>query len=94
MSQGKLNLTGPLEFEPSEFWGLTSRCQRFSIRSQTTNGKTEHVLWRHGKDGRVIPKHLGVFDTMEKAREAAEEAKYGELPKYNKIRDWEPLWRK
>jgi len=55
---------------------MTSKCRRFSIRSQTVNGKTEHVLWRRGRDGTVIPINLGTFDTFEKAVESAEEAKY------------------
>jgi hypothetical protein len=87
-SQTSLNLTGPLSWEDSDFWGKTSACRRFSIRGQTIGGKQEFVLWRRGADGRVIPKNLGVFDTFEKASAAAEEAKYGDPPKRNKIYDW------
>ena len=76
MKQDAMKLLGPLEWEDSAFWGMTSKCRRFSIRSQTVNGKTEHVLWRRGRDGTVIPINLGTFDTFEKAAEAAEEAKY------------------
>lgn len=82
MTQGKLNMLSRLEWEDSDFWGKTSLCRRFSIRSQTINGKTDHTLWRRGKDGSVIPVNLGTFDTFEDAVEAAEEAKY-DTPKRN-----------
>jgi hypothetical protein len=64
MKQDAMKLLGPLEWEDSAFWGMTSKCRRFSIRSQTVNGKTEHVLWRRGRDGTVIPINLGTFDTF------------------------------
>mgnify|MGYP007090127674 CR=1 FL=1 len=76
MSQGKLIMLGPLEWEDSDFWGKTSKCRRFSIRTQTINGKTDHTVWRRGRDGAVIPIGLGTFDTFEEAVAAAEEAKY------------------
>ena len=86
--QASLNLGGPLVWEDSDFWGKTSACRRFSIRGQTIGGKQEFVLWRRGADGRVIPKQLGVFDTLEKAAARAEEAKYEELPKASKMIGW------
>jgi hypothetical protein len=88
MTQGKLEALMPLEWEDSDFWGKTSLCRRFSIRGQTLNGKKEFVLWARSDDGRVIPKHLGVFDTFEQAEAAANERKYGDMPKRNKIYDW------
>lgn len=94
MSQKVFNLTGPLEWEDSEFWGKTSLCRQFSIRTQTMNGKTEHVLWRRGADGRVIPKHLGAFATFEEAVAKAEDEKYDQPHKYNRIHDWKPRWPK
>jgi hypothetical protein len=92
MSQGELNWLGPLVWEDSDFWGKTSACRRFSIRGQKMNGKEEYVLWRRGNDGRVIPKHLGVFATFEEAAKEAEEQKYHAPPKRNGIYDWKPLW--
>jgi hypothetical protein len=94
MTQSNFNLSVPLEWEDSDFWGKTSKCRRFSIRSQTMNGKPEHVLWWRNEDGRVIPKNMGVYESFEKAVAAAEEARYGEPPRYNKIYDWKPLWPK
>jgi hypothetical protein len=75
MSQGTLVLLGQLEWEDSGFWGQTSKCRRFSIRSQTIDGKTDHTLWRRGRDGKVIPINLGTFDTFEQAVLIAETAK-------------------
>jgi hypothetical protein len=86
--QTSLNLTGPLSWEDSDFWGKTSACRRFSIRGQTIGGKQEFVVWRRGPDGKTIPKNLGVFDTFEKAAARAEEAKYEELPKASKMIGW------
>lgn len=94
MTQGSFNLAVPLEWEDSDWWGKTSKCRRFSIRSQTMNGKTEHVLWWRNEDGRVIPRHLGVYETFDEAVAAAEEAKYGEPPRYSKIHDWKSKWSK
>jgi len=94
MSQGKLNLMGPLTWQDCDFWGKTSACRRFSIRGQTMNGKQEFILWRRGEDGRVIPKQLGVFDTFEQAAAEAEEHKYRDPPKRNAIFDWKPTWPK
>ncbi len=94
MTQGKLNLTGPLTWEDSDFWGKTSACRRFSIRGQTINGKQEFVLWRRSDDGRVIPKHLGSFDTFEAAAAEADEHKYRDPPKRNGIHDWKSRWDK
>lgn len=93
-SQTSLNLTGPLVWEDSDFWGKTSACRRFSIRGQQVNGKQEFVLWRRGPDGRVIPKQLGVFDTFEQAAAEADEHKYRDPPKRNPIYDWKPTWPK
>ena len=88
MSQGELTLLSPLVWEDAAFWGKTTACRRFSIRTQTINGKTEHVLWAMGKDGKVIPKWLGVFETFDDAVKAAEERKYGEIPKNRTLIGW------
>ena len=93
-SEMKLNPTGPLEWEQSDRWGLLSKCGRFAVSSQTVAGKTEHVLWARGADGRHIPKWLGAFDTIEDAKSEAEERKYGETPKRDGIFDWKPRWPK
>jgi hypothetical protein len=91
MTQDKLDFTNPtaaLEWEDSDFWGKTSLCRRFSIRGETLNGKTEYVVWRRGADGRVIPKCLGRYHFWEDAVACAEDAKYGDPPKRNKMYDW------
>lgn len=97
MSQSELNLSqplAPLEWVDSDFWGHVSKCNRFAIQPYTINGKKGFNVWRHGKDGRVIPKLLGAFKTFEEAAAHAEEAKYGGEPKYNKIYDWKSRWDK
>ena len=91
MSQEPLRFasaTGAIEWEDSDFWGKTSTCRRFSIRGETLNGKTEYVVWRRGPDGRVIPKCLGRYNSWQEAVDCAEEAKYADPPKRNKIYDW------
>lgn len=89
--QRRLNLNEPLVWvEEDPFWGKTTACRKFSIRTQTIAGKTEHVLWAMGSDGRVIPRWLGVFDKIEDAVKAAEERKYGDTPRSNRLADKGP----
>lgn len=96
MSQAemKFNPTGPLEWEPSDRWGLLSKCGRFAISGQTVNGKTDYVLWARGPDGRHIPKWLRAHPTVEDAKAEAEDRKYGETPKRHGMFDWKPRWPK
>lgn len=86
--QRRLNLNEPLVWAEDPFWGKTTVCRKFSIRTQTIGGKTEHVLWAMGADGRVIPKWLGVFDKIDDAVKAAEERKYGSVPKSTTLAGW------
>jgi hypothetical protein len=94
MSQGEIKALSPLDWEESDFWGHTSACRRFSIRPQTLNGVTDYTLWQRGRTGDVIPKSLGTFKTFQEAADIAEEAKYGEEKRYNKIHDWKSKYAK
>ena len=94
MNQSEMKLLGQLQWEESDFWGHTSACRRFSIRPQTLNGVTDYTLWQRGKTGDVIPKNLGTFKTFQEAADFAEEAKYGEEKRYNKIHDWKSKYAK
>jgi hypothetical protein len=94
MSPGEINLLGPLVWQEAPFWGNTTACGRFSIRQQTINGVTDYTLWQRGKSGAVIPKSLGTFKTFQEAADFAEEAKYGEEKRYNKIHDWKSKYAK
>jgi hypothetical protein len=94
MSQGEIKALSPLDWEESDFWGHTSVCRRFSIRPQTLNGVTDYTLWQRGRTGDVIPKNLGTFKTFQEAADFAEEAKYGEEKRYNKIHDWKSKYAK
>jgi hypothetical protein len=55
---------------------------------------TDYTLWQRGKSGAVIPKSLGTFKTFQEAADFAEEAKYGEEKRYNKIHDWKSKYAK
>lgn len=85
MSQGRFGFrhTGPLEWTEDDRWQLQTKCERFAIRSQTVNGKTEYVLWRKDQDGRIIPKWLGVAPTVEEAKQLAEDAKFDPPPSWH-----------
>lgn len=81
--QFQIHHVGPLEWVEDDSWGLLSKCCRFAIRGHTVNGKAEFVVWRRGRDGRDIPKSLGMAPTREQAIQIAEEAKFDPPPSWH-----------